>query len=117
MFSSPSYSEWTKLGEVGEGANRGDTFYVDFTRIKKVEGYVYFWSLFDNLRPAESGSLSSKSYYQGDCKLFRFKVLSFFYYKESMGRGTRGSFAPPDNWHYPSPNSSGEIILKSVCSR
>ena len=32
MFSSPSYSEWTKVNE----DVKGNSFYVDFERIKKL---------------------------------------------------------------------------------
>ena len=114
MFSSPSYSEWTK---VGKNKNYGDTFYVDFERIRKHGGYVYFWVLGDYLKPI-AGDLSVKVYKQGDCKLFRFKSLSFSYHKEPMGEGT-GDVQEPvkKGWRYPSPNSSVENILKIVCSR
>ena len=37
-FSSPSFAEWTKIGENVYGT----TFYVDFTRIRKHDGYVYW---------------------------------------------------------------------------
>ena len=30
MFSSPSYSDWTKVEEGGVSVNRGIIFYVDF---------------------------------------------------------------------------------------
>ena len=42
MFSSPSYAEWTKVGEL---VSNGSTFYVDFERIKNVDGFVYWWDL------------------------------------------------------------------------
>ena len=48
MFSSPSYSEWTN---VGESVENGTTFYVDFERIRKHGGYVYFLWLSDYLKP------------------------------------------------------------------
>ena len=38
MFASRSYAEWTKVGEIPDGT----TFYVDFERIRKHDGYVYF---------------------------------------------------------------------------
>ena len=39
MFSTPSYGEWTKV----ISNKSGDTYYVDFERIRKHGGYVYFW--------------------------------------------------------------------------
>ena len=53
MFSSPSYSKWTMVSEGIDSSNSGDTFYVDFERIRKHGGYVYWWDLTDFLKPKE----------------------------------------------------------------
>ena len=117
MLPSLSYSEWMKVGSTGGGAT---TYYVDFTRIRKHSGYVYFWFLSDYLRPTKQGHLSGKVYLEGDCKLFRYNFLNFSFHKEPMGRGT-GDVQEPvkalQGWQYPTPNSMNETILKSVCSR
>jgi hypothetical protein len=113
FFSSPSYAGWT---EVTEDVKR-NTYYVDFERIKKVDGNVYFWDLTDLLKPNEDGDLSYKSYFQGDCKLFRVKILSQSKHNQPMGGGTGHILNKPDKWRYPSPESTIELILKSVCSR
>ena len=113
MFSSPSYAEWKK---VSEGVS-GNTFYVDLERIRKNDGYVYWWDLVDLLKPTSNGFLSGKAYKQGDCKLFRYKYLSFSFHNEPMGGGTSHKENTPEDWQYPSPDSSGEIILKQVCNR
>ena len=112
MFSSTSYADWTKVGE-----NVVKTvFYVDFDRIRKHGGYVYWWDLGDYLKPTSQGHLSSKTYNQGDCKLFRSRSLTGIFYKEPMGGGTSQSDNTPDKeWTYPHPNSSGEITLKKIC--
>ena len=114
MFTSPSFADWQKMAR----STDGDIMYVDFERIRKHEGFVYFWVLTDFLKPDKYGDLSTKTYYQGDCKLFWSKDLSFITFKESMGGGTEGDpYTPPDKWNYPSPNSASEIIMKAVCSR
>ena len=113
MFSSPSYSKWTKVSENSDGR----IFYVDYERIRKNGGYVYWWDLSDYLKPTKNGTMSSKTYSQGDCRLFRKKDLSWSSYKEPMGVGTGNLYTPPDKWIYPTPNSVDERILKSVCSR
>ena len=111
MFSSTSHADWTKVDEFG-----GETHYVDFERIRKVDGFVYYWVLVDYLKPENTGELSAKAYQQGDCKLFRYKYLSISSHKEPMGVGSGKSFTYNDNdWKYPPPNSSGEVILKEVC--
>jgi hypothetical protein len=116
MFSSSSYAEWTKVNI--DGWVGGDTFYVDYERIRKHDGYVYWWDLSDYLKPTSTGRLSSKAYNQGDCKLFRFKALSFSHHNEPMGGGTGDSNNPKNpEWMYPPPNSIGEFVLKQVCNR
>jgi hypothetical protein len=113
VFSSPSYAGWTKVDSVG-----GDTHYVDLDRIRKHDGYVYYWWLGDLLKPIVGKYFSIKSYVQGDCKVFRYKSLSQTLYIEPMGNGTSpfSSNTPEEEWLYPEPDSSGEFILKFVCS-
>ena len=114
MFSSPSYAKWTKLGE----NMSGNTIYLDFERIRKHDGYVYWWHLIDYLKPDLLGHLSSKRYHQGDCKLFRFKKLSYVDHNQPMGRDIGDSNSPKNpKWTYPTPNSIDESNLKQVCSR
>ncbi len=113
MFSSTSFAGWTKVSENVIGTN----YYVDFERMRKHDGFVYYWRLDDYLKPSKYGILSAKVYNQGDCKLFRFMSLSFSHHKEPMGGGTGDVNTQKQDWVYPSPNSSNEIILKSVCSR
>jgi hypothetical protein len=114
MFSSTSFADWTWVSENVDG----DTYYVDFERIRKHGGYVFWWDLEDLLKPTEDGDLSSKAYKQGDCKLFRYKGLSYSFHKEPMGGGTGDSNSPKNpQWRYPPPNSSSETILKAVCNQ
>jgi len=113
MFSSTSFAGWTKVTETVNGT----TYYVDFERIRKHDGYVYYWDLTDNLKPNKNGYWSVKTYIQGDCKLFRIKNLSYSAHKEPMGGGTGGTGNFPEkDWKYFSPNSSGKYILKTVCA-
>ena len=115
MFSSTSFAEWTEVSK----NERGDTQYVDFERVRKVDGHVYFWLLNDFLKPiTDMKLLSSKTYRQVDCKSFGFKNLSYVYHKESMGRDN-GESAESVNkdWRYPQPNTVDEFLVKLVCSR
>ena len=112
MFSSTSFAEWEKVMT----SVSGSTYYVDFEGIKKHDGQVYYWFLGDYLKPTPGGNLSSKGYYQGDCKKFRYKRLSRSGHKGPMGGGIGETLNLPDKeWRYPHPDSVGEIILKSVC--
>jgi hypothetical protein len=114
MFASPAYADWEAVAEGDDGT----IFYVDFDRMRKNDGYVYWWDLSDYLKPSEYGTLSYKMYRQGDCEMFRFKRLSGISYKQPMGEGSGETYSPPNpEWSYPSPNSNIEKILKRVCSR
>ena len=97
---------------------RGDSFYVDMDRIRKVDGYVYYWQLTDLLKPNSDGEFSGKLYIHGDCKLFRLKVLSASFYTQSMGEGITSSTSntPDEEWRYPIPKSPGEYVLNAVCN-
>ena len=91
---------------------------MDFERIRKHDGYVYYWTLVDYLKPDKDGDWSEKNYIQVDCKLFRFKILSGSFHKEPMGRGTPETVTPKNpQWEYPSPNSVHESHTESVCNR
>jgi len=114
MFSSTSFAEWSKVSKNVSGY----TFYVDFERIRKHDGYVYFWELIDRVKPTNTGVLSDITYQQGDCRSFRYKTLNWFWHKEPMGGGSSTSDNNPHKeWNYPPPGSMSESILRAVCSR
>ena len=116
VLPTPVFAEWTWVSQNVDGT----TFYVDFERIRKHDGYVYYWELTDLLKPSKYGHLSSKVYIQGDCELFRFKYLSFVHHKQPMGQGSAISeynYTPKNpEWIYPTPTSADEINLKRVCA-
>ena len=112
MFSSTSYAEWKEVSKTISGI----TFYLDFEKIRKHNGYVYYWYLMDLLKPSKHGHLSIKIYNEGDCKLFRYKPLSFAHHKEPMGEG----FAEVSNslineWRYPPPKTGLARTLIRAC--
>lgn len=112
IFTSNSYAEWTKVIEVEDGIS----FYVDFKKIKKINGLIYWWDLTDYLKQNQYGHLSAKLHKLGDCKTFRYKFLHFYFYKEPMGDGVDLMEEPEEKgWQYPHPNSAQSVILKSVC--
>ena len=114
MFSSTSFAEWTKVFET----ESGNTHYVDFERIRKHDGYIYWWELIDLLQPTATGMLSQKTYIKGDCKVFRYQFLSISRYKEPMLGGTDETFTyNDDQWEYPSPISVMERKLKKICNQ
>ena len=112
MIASPAYADWESLDDNVDGT----TFYVDFDRIRKNGGYVYYWELSNKMEPIESETLSFKTYTQGDCDMFRYKALSWSFHKQPMGEGLGDIKSTPNpEWNYPAPNSSAESILNQVC--
>ena len=112
LVSINSYGDWKWIGD---NVN-SDNYYIDFEKIKKVDGYKYYWFLTDLLKPDKDGDFSYVSYVQGDCKLSRYMYLSEFYYKQPMGEGkvTTNTFENP-KWSYPPPDSMNEYLLEQVC--
>ena len=51
LFPFVSHSDWTKVSQTFDGAKYPATIYVDFERIRKGGGYVYFWPMMDYLEP------------------------------------------------------------------
>jgi hypothetical protein len=96
----------------------GNTFYVDYERVRKHMGSTYYWYLVDYITPNKYGELSAKNYIQGDCILFRIRYLSGSAHQRPIDAGA-GKVFPAKNtqWEYPPPNTIMEDMLKSVCSR
>ena len=112
LISFNSYGEWKELGNNFSG----DTFYIDMDTIKEHNGYVYWWSLSDRLKPSESGTMSGKTYVQRDCGVNRYKWLSIIQYKQPMGEGSSETITtPPEKWEYPTPDSVSGVLLKYIC--
>ena len=102
------------------GKNNLGKFYLDFERINKRDGYVYYWTLGDYNKQTKDGISSHKNYRQGDCKLFRFKFISASLHKKNMGAGDGIVMNFPEanrTWINPDPKSTNGIILNTVCSR
>ena len=111
LFSTTSWGEWSYVTE-----NGGNKWYYDKDRVRKSGKFLYFWELTDFLKPNKYGNLSTTSYVQLDCSIFRFKNLKFQTYKNSMGEGEMtGDITPPDEWDYPLPNTLSETLYKKIC--
>jgi hypothetical protein len=112
LFSTTSWGEWEPISVNGSG----DTLYFDKDRVRKSGKYLYFWELQDYKKPNPYGNLSTTSYVQLDCSIFRFKWLKFKSYKKSMGEGnTDIDVTPPDKWSYPPPKSMVDIMYTYIC--
>ena len=112
MFSAGSWAEWTWVASAS-----GNKVYVDFDRIRKVNGLVYHWRITDSLEPLSTGILSTKSYYKADCETMRAMELSLSVYKLPMAEGNAELTHTPDpEWQYAQPDSVLEAVLEAVCN-
>ena len=112
MISFNSYGEWTEVSESVDG----DIAYVDYDYIKKNNGYVYYWELFDMLKPMVSGIFSAKTFNEIVCNNpMKYRVISTHYYSLPMGEGPSDIDNTTYEWNYPSPGSTVENTLNIVC--
>ena len=113
LMPLPCLADWTEVGK----SVRGDTYFVDFDRIRRHGDSVYWWGMNDNAQPTKFGVLSAIVYFEGDCKVFRYKYLSDTYYLDQMGKGKISSHSntPDEDWTYPKRKSVFELVLKKVC--
>ena len=114
LFSTPAWAEW----EFVTSNDLGDEYFVEFEKMRKNKGFIYYWRLGNYLKPSKFGDMSSKIYVQADCNKFREQILSVSFYKQPNGvEQSVDSYSPSPQWDYPPPNSSGEFLLKEVCRR
>ena len=112
LFSTTSWGEWSYVTDNVDGVR----FYYDKDRVRKSGKYIYIWTLIDLLKPNEYGSLSSTSYTELDCSIFRFKNLKHQFYNKSMDEGKMtGYFTPLDEWKYPQLDSVIEVMYNKIC--
>jgi len=113
MISSLSFGEWTKVAISAQG----DSYYLDFDRIRKHNGSYYYWTLTDFLQPLGSKFMSVTSYSQAECGTFAYKQLNVNFFKQPMSKGIGETLSEESEWMYPSPTSAWEIVLKEVCDQ
>ena len=122
LFSSPSYSDWSLIGTGTGKSNLGMNTYVNFSSIRKVDNYSYYWSLSDYLKPTKFGKLSAKFYSQVDCIKFRYKILTISFHEMPMGNGNGNvvdvsKVKQYSGWQHPNMNGMDYLVLEEICKR
>ena len=117
MFSTSLYAEWKEVTK----NMRGDYYYVDFENIKKKGNYLFYWELTDFLESpfGDKSILSSKRYVKMNCETGGNKILSWFYYNQSMGAGEvidHITFESVD-WSFSPRGSAGYSIYLKLCKK
>ena len=118
MFVSFScYSKWESFRVEGNF-----TEYFELESIKKINNFIYIWSMIDYETPQKDGILSTKYYSKYDCNLKRYKIISIIDYKTKKGRGRNFEYkknlkneSSDSDWSYPSVESKDYSKIKFIC--
>ena len=114
----PCYSKWEKFRE-----HKIFTEYFQLESVKKINNFIYVWSMIDYKEPQKSGNLSTKFYSKYDCSKKRYQIISIIEYKNSMGRGRNFEYtknityeSADIKWVYPSFESVDYTKIKFMCN-
>jgi hypothetical protein len=113
-MSSSAMAEWVL---VGEGTN-GTNFYIDPKTIKKDGNLRRAWLVTDLPTADDRGIHSRLALQEFDCKGERRRTLSLSVHSGPMAGGNviRNQDSQ-GNWQYIAPGTTGEAMLKLVCSK
>ena len=112
LISFNSYGEWI---EVASG--NSIIFHIDFDTVKENNGFIYYWTLSNRIKPNSDGNLSSKVLREGNCKTpIKYRGISWHYYKLPMGEGNPESNSLVGDWNYPIPGSVGKSLIEAACN-
>ena len=113
FISFNSFGEWSFVAK-----GKIDEFYVDFDKLSKKGGNVYFWQLTNFPSPPYAKGKSSVELYEVNCNPpIKSRQRAMYFYNSTMGQGspvTDGS-TNTGPWEYDIPGSIGEKLSEAVC--
>jgi len=114
LISFNSYGEWLKIGD---SEKNGNTYFIDKDTIKKNGEYVYWYHMSNYKKLNEYGDMSEIIYYQGDCGMSKYKMLSGIFYYQLMGtnESSRETAKNPE-WVYTFPGQIDKALLEYACN-
>ena len=88
FFPNFSHAKNFKWSEKQVNINNTGTFYFDKSSVKKIDNFIYYWSLGDFTKPLEGSDIKSTiSYHRVDCTDNGYQILIFIAFDDKMGRG------------------------------
>lgn len=115
LFSTSAFAEWVPISKSSE---TGDSFYIDYSTFKRINGYIRVWILTDTIKPNNFGSYSSKELLEIDCIQTRLRVINFISYTSNMGAGrVNNSTSRVSDWDFASPGDINSLIIRKTCTR
>ena len=113
MISFNSFGEWSLVTQTKQ-----NEYYVDFDKISKNSGNVYYWMLSNFPSPPYAKGKSSVELYEVNCNPpIKSRQRAMYFYNSTMGQGspvTDGS-TNTGPWEYDIPGSIGEELSRVVC--
>ncbi len=96
----------------------GTVIYVDPSTIRKNGNLRRYWVLHNYAKADKDGDLSVRGVVKTDCKEERRRDLQEDWFRGPMASGQRsGGSNRPSEWEYVAPGTSGESVMKFVCSQ
>ncbi len=112
--SGGAWAQWVEVS----ANERGTVFYVDPTTIKQNGNLRRYWMLTNLAKADKDGDLSYRALAEVDCKEERTRRLQEDYFRAPMASGQgSGGLSSPTEWRYVAPGTSGESLMKFVCSQ
>ena len=115
MISFNSYAEWSLVSYSTDKSE----YYIDFDRVSKNNGYVYYWVLSNFPFPSAAEGTSSLELYEVNCSPpVKERRKAYYFYNSTMGKkGTRSPVFDTSTgpWEYSVPGSVRERLLEAVC--
>ena len=113
LATTPAWAEWVKVDETDEVV-----IYVDPATIRKDGNLRRIWEMQDLKARDLDGSLSRRALSEYDCKEERLRLLSLSTHSGQMAMGKIIiTVSPSGKWDYAAPGTSGQTMLKFVCTR
>ena len=110
-----SYAEWSLVARSTDKSE----YYIDFDRVSKNNGYVYYWVLSNFPFPSDAEGTSSLELYEVNCSPpIKERRKAYYFYNSTMGKkGTRSPVFDTSTgpWEYSVPGSVQERLLEAVC--
>lgn len=101
-----------------DGEN-GTVYYVDTDSLQRDDDVIRFWEIGNHARRGSNGSMSSRTFWQGDCKGQRALVMAVALFSEQMAKGkTLFSVDFPESkqeWTFAAPGTLLGRKLEILC--
>ena len=110
LFSFNSSAEWKHMYQ----DNKFDGWYIDFTKIQRVNNHVFYQTLVDH--NDNKTFPSSISYNQGDCETFEWKITHISFFKSGMAEKHLSTKKTNDTFQKIEDDSILGYLLGIVCN-